>query len=244
VTSSFAAMKEARLDSHRAYIRALPYFNLYEQYGGRPPLHPHYIANLHRQIRDADMDLRRNIDADWKSCVIRYPEVLAFYYSQINIVTPKQPELPSPLSQIATMPRFNTPKPMSALTSTGGRSTTNGSSIIGGVAMTQQKKQRRNSKSLSMSGKSMVHEEDDTMAILARMLKENNKEHREPYIRPATSSRIVDRYAVPEAPQPPPSRNAPSRQSKRMSFGKEYSAMGAGILRAPTAPAFSEPYRP
>jgi len=67
---------------------------VYAQYRGRPPLHAPILATLHRQIADADADLRRDIDADWKACVLRYPEVLAYFYSLVNVRLPPEASPP------------------------------------------------------------------------------------------------------------------------------------------------------
>ncbi|KAF2400467.1 hypothetical protein EJ06DRAFT_464178, partial [Trichodelitschia bisporula] len=88
ITSLFKQHKAVRKANHSAYLQSLPYWPIYEQYRGRPPLHPHLVAQLQRQIADADADLKRGIDADWKACVIRYPEVLNHYYSQVNVTMP------------------------------------------------------------------------------------------------------------------------------------------------------------
>jgi len=75
--------------NYGAYITQLPNYAFYAQYHGRPPLHPQVLFQLQRQIAEAKADLRRDIDQDWKACVLRYPEVLAHYYSLINIHLPR-----------------------------------------------------------------------------------------------------------------------------------------------------------
>jgi len=97
VTNTFKAMKEARLANHDAYIKALPYFAIYEQYNGHPPINPHVLSTLRRQLHEAEVDLRRNIDSDWRQCVVRYPEVLTHYYSMVNVNIPKDASPPAGL---------------------------------------------------------------------------------------------------------------------------------------------------
>ena len=41
------------------------------------------------------MDLKRGIDADWKAAVLRYPEVLDYYYSCVDLRTPTE-AIPQP----------------------------------------------------------------------------------------------------------------------------------------------------
>ena len=39
----------------------------------------------------AEMQLQQGIDQDWKSCVVRYPEVLNHFYNQIQMQIPSSP---------------------------------------------------------------------------------------------------------------------------------------------------------
>jgi hypothetical protein len=94
ITTLYNKKKELRKGQYIDHLRSLPYWPIYEQYRGRPPLHPHLVAQLQRQIADADAELKRGIDADWKSCVVRYPEVLAHFYGQINPAIPRNVEMP------------------------------------------------------------------------------------------------------------------------------------------------------
>ena len=96
ITATFSRLKSIRLANHSAHLRQLPYWPLWEQYRGRPPLHPHIIAHLQRQIADADLDLQRGIDADWRLCVVRYPEVLTHFYSMVAVTLPKTSEVSMP----------------------------------------------------------------------------------------------------------------------------------------------------
>jgi len=134
-------MKEARLASHAAYIRALPYYTYYEEYNGHPPLHPHVTATLNHQIAQADWDLQRNIDADWRSCVIRYPEVLAHYYTLVRITLPNEaipPSAPSYIAPAGLLTPNSTSESQARFTVSKSGST--------------KKKERRNSLSLSGGG--------------------------------------------------------------------------------------------
>jgi hypothetical protein len=92
ITSMYNKKKELRKAQHIEYLHSLPYWPIYEQYRGRPPLHPHLIAQLQQQIAEATVDFKRGIDNDWKSCVVRYPDVLNHFYGQVNVQMPRQAE--------------------------------------------------------------------------------------------------------------------------------------------------------
>lgn len=76
------------------YLQNLPYWPLYMESRGRPNLHPQIVADLQRRIADAQLDLKRGIDADWKECVVRYPQVLAHFYGQLSVKIPREAEMP------------------------------------------------------------------------------------------------------------------------------------------------------
>jgi hypothetical protein len=60
------------------------------QYSGRPPIHPAYISQLQGQIAEAHAELKRGIDADWRASVLRYPEVLDYFYSLVELSIPSE----------------------------------------------------------------------------------------------------------------------------------------------------------
>jgi len=94
ITENFNQRRLARYRLHATYLQTIPHYTVYAQYRGRPPLHAPILATLHRQIADADADLRRDIDADWKACVLRYPEVLAHFYSLVRVRLPPEADPP------------------------------------------------------------------------------------------------------------------------------------------------------
>lgn len=77
-----------------AQLSSIPYWPQYQQYRGRPPLHPQIIADIQRRMAEADQNLKRGIDHDWKTCVVRYQDVLTHFYSQVKINHPREPESP------------------------------------------------------------------------------------------------------------------------------------------------------
>ena len=58
------------------------------------------LAQLQAQISEAHAELKRGIDADWRASVLRYPEVLDYFYSLIRV------KLPAPDSASVLQPPF------------------------------------------------------------------------------------------------------------------------------------------
>lgn len=59
-----------------------------------------YITTLQSQIAEAHTELKRGIDADWRASVLRYPVVLDYFYSLIEL------RLPNDRSQEVVQPPF------------------------------------------------------------------------------------------------------------------------------------------
>jgi hypothetical protein len=47
-----------------------------------------YVATLQTQIAEAHAELKRGIDCDWRASVLRYPEVLDYFYSLVELRLP------------------------------------------------------------------------------------------------------------------------------------------------------------
>ena len=137
ITTAFEKKKEVRKARYFEYLRSLPYWQIYEQHRGRPPLHPHLVADLQRRMAQADMELKRSIDGDWKACVVRYPEVLTHFYSQVKISMPREVDTPFG-SSVAGGPA---PRPPSVV-----NSQAQAAQSINRSATAPPKKQRRSSK--------------------------------------------------------------------------------------------------
>jgi len=91
VTSMFETYRMHRLVGCRATARSLPYFNIYSQHHGNPPpslVPPQALAQLRAQLTDLDTQLQAQIDDDWKACARMYPQVLDYFFTQINVSTP------------------------------------------------------------------------------------------------------------------------------------------------------------
>ncbi|KAJ9640980.1 hypothetical protein H2201_002216 [Coniosporium apollinis] len=88
ILHAFTRLTSARKAAHTAYLSSLPHYAIYMQYSGRPPLHPQAMAQLQAQIAEAHAELKRGIDADWRASVLRYPEVLDYFYGLVELKVP------------------------------------------------------------------------------------------------------------------------------------------------------------
>jgi hypothetical protein len=70
------------------------------RYSGRPPIPHIYVTTLQSQIAEAHAELKRGIDVDWRASVLRYPAVLDYFYSLIEV------RLPNDRSQEVVQPPF------------------------------------------------------------------------------------------------------------------------------------------
>ncbi|OQO10172.1 hypothetical protein B0A48_04529 [Cryoendolithus antarcticus] len=100
VINTFAQLKAARAQAHIAYLQTLPCYTLFQRYGGNPPLPPQQLALLHTQISNANGIFRQGIDEDWRRSCLRYPEVLDYYFSLVEVSFPDEQD-----SMVRT-PRF------------------------------------------------------------------------------------------------------------------------------------------
>ncbi|KAF1834376.1 hypothetical protein BDW02DRAFT_498496, partial [Decorospora gaudefroyi] len=88
ILNAFERLTSTRKQAHAAYLASLPNYEIYMRYSGHPPIHPMYVATLQTQIAEAHAELKRGIDADWRASVLRYPEVLDYFYSLIELRLP------------------------------------------------------------------------------------------------------------------------------------------------------------
>lgn len=88
ITTTFASLKDRRMRNYQAHVYSLPYYREYRQWRGRPPIHPELIQRLKAQLQSADQDLQTGVNQDWRACVLKYPEVLDYYYSQVEVALP------------------------------------------------------------------------------------------------------------------------------------------------------------
>ncbi|KAL2016260.1 hypothetical protein VTK56DRAFT_4004 [Thermocarpiscus australiensis] len=78
----FRLLTERRKQAHAAHLDRLSAQSYH--YYGRPP-HPDQIAH-------AQAALKRGIDEDWQASVQRYPEVLEYFYSLVELTLPDDNE--------------------------------------------------------------------------------------------------------------------------------------------------------
>ncbi|KAF2261960.1 hypothetical protein CC78DRAFT_445818, partial [Lojkania enalia] len=90
ILNAFERLTSSRKQAHATYLNSLPNYAIYMQYSGHPPIHPVYIAQLQAQISEAHAELKRGIDADWRASVLRYPEVLDYFYSLVSLRLPDE----------------------------------------------------------------------------------------------------------------------------------------------------------
>ncbi|KAL5118861.1 hypothetical protein ACEQ8H_003183 [Pleosporales sp. CAS-2024a] len=98
ILKAFESLSTIRKQAHAQYLASLPNYDIYMRYSGRPPISHIYIATLQSQIAEAHTNLKRGIDADWRASVLRYPVVLDYFYSLIQLRTPSDhsPEVIQP----------------------------------------------------------------------------------------------------------------------------------------------------
>jgi len=82
ILSYFGMLTTRRKELHAANIQRIT-DHAWHYYRAQP--HPSEIAN-------ADMELKRGIDEDWKASVQRYPEVLDYYYGLVDLSLPADDE--------------------------------------------------------------------------------------------------------------------------------------------------------
>ncbi|EMD67972.1 hypothetical protein GGP41_001549 [Bipolaris sorokiniana] len=88
ILNAFERLTSTRKQAHSSYLASLPHYEVYMRYSGHPPIHPMYVATLQTQIAEAHAELKRGIDADWRASVLRYPEVLDYFYSLVDLRLP------------------------------------------------------------------------------------------------------------------------------------------------------------
>jgi hypothetical protein len=85
---AFKRLTSIRQHAQTAYLNSLPHYDVYMRFSGAPPIHPMYIQQLQSQIAEAHAEFKRGIDLDWRASVLRYPEVLDYFYSLVELRLP------------------------------------------------------------------------------------------------------------------------------------------------------------
>lgn len=103
INTSFRELKAQRLRNYKAHLRSLPYFDLYQRYRGSPPLYPSQLHIIRSQIQAANVTLRARVDEDWYRSCAKYPKVLDYYFSLIDV------KIPNGRDPTMLNPRFDLP---------------------------------------------------------------------------------------------------------------------------------------
>lgn len=103
IINTFEQLKAARKQAHYAYLQTIPCFTLYQKYRGNPPLQPAQLHLLHSQIGQAQAIFQAGVDEDWRRSCLRYPEVLDYYFSLVDI------GMPNDSDGVVQEPRFGAP---------------------------------------------------------------------------------------------------------------------------------------
>jgi len=83
-------MRDARYQQHVAYLQTLPCFTLYTRWHGNPPIHQSQLQQLNYQIQVANESFKRGVDEDWRRSCLRYPDVLDYYFSLVELDFPHE----------------------------------------------------------------------------------------------------------------------------------------------------------
>ncbi len=68
IRQKYRQLKRKRNNEHKAFLRSLPGYSLYEAHRGKPPLSPAVLSELHQEISKADAELRVALKVDWDDC--------------------------------------------------------------------------------------------------------------------------------------------------------------------------------
>lgn len=90
---AFQRLTTIRQHAQTAYLNSLPHYDVYMRFSGAPPIHPLAIAQLQSQIAEAHAEFKRGIDLDWRASVLRYPEVLDYFYSLVDLRLPADDDM-------------------------------------------------------------------------------------------------------------------------------------------------------
>ena len=100
VLLTFNQLKTARYEAHLAYLQTLPCYALYQKFHGNPPLQAQQFYTLQTQINHAQGIYKAGVDEDWRRSCLRYPEVLDYYFSLVEV------SLPDDKDSVMREPRF------------------------------------------------------------------------------------------------------------------------------------------
>ena len=87
IVYDFNKLKEIRYNNYLALIETLPYYTLFTKYGGQRLL-PQQSQEIQTNLQNAEYMCRTLINADWKICCLKYPEMLDYFLGMIEMRFP------------------------------------------------------------------------------------------------------------------------------------------------------------
>ena len=100
ILKAFESLAQIRKQARAAYLENLPNYDTYMRYSGHPPIPESLVSTLQSQIAEAHAEMKRGTDADWRASILRYPVVLDYFYSLVEL------RLPSDSSDAVVDPPF------------------------------------------------------------------------------------------------------------------------------------------
>jgi hypothetical protein len=68
VKQKYKQLKKQREEEHKTYLKSLPFYLLYEEHNGQPPLNLDTLSKLRQKISDAEAKLQKILEKDWNDC--------------------------------------------------------------------------------------------------------------------------------------------------------------------------------
>jgi hypothetical protein len=90
IVRTFAQDRAMRHNAHLAYLRALPFYAIYQENQGSSSLPSTQLQILQDQVRAANDRLKMNVDADWRAVCLKYPQTLDHYFKLVMVDFPKK----------------------------------------------------------------------------------------------------------------------------------------------------------
>ncbi|KAF2864285.1 hypothetical protein K470DRAFT_197936, partial [Piedraia hortae CBS 480.64] len=85
VNAMYQDYSSSRLRQYRSHVESIPYYQMFVQHHGNPPLHPMDLGHIHAEMDRAAAIYKEGIDRDWRECVQKYPHVLDKWYQRVEV---------------------------------------------------------------------------------------------------------------------------------------------------------------
>ncbi|PPJ58244.1 hypothetical protein CBER1_08262 [Cercospora berteroae] len=90
IIARYNDLRSRSVQRHQRDLEAnVPFYNLYRQYGGKPQLEAAQTEEVAAAIAEAGRSLQNQVDQEWQSSLMLYPEVLDKHFSSIEVSMPK-----------------------------------------------------------------------------------------------------------------------------------------------------------